>query len=69
MTIEQKKIALINWISNLEDEKLINRIEKFRKTSLSQLPGEIVQLLQVSDAEGTENLIEHTTSRGILNSK
>ena len=69
MTIEQKKISLINWITNLEDETLINQIEDFRKTSLSELPKEIVKLLQISDSESIDDCIEHTNSRDVLNRK
>jgi len=69
MTIEQKKISLINWITNLEDETLINQIEDFRKTSLSELPKEIVKLLKISDSESIDDCIEHTNSRDVLNRK
>ena len=69
MTIEQRKISLINWITNLEDETLINRIEGFHKTSLNELPKEIVELLQISDSESLNECVEHTKSRDILNRK
>ncbi len=67
MTIEQRKISLINWITNLEDETVINQIEDFRKSSLDELPKEIVELLKISDSEDLDNSIEHTNSRDILN--
>lgn len=66
MTIEQKKISLINWITNLEDETVINQIEGFRKTSLNQLPKEIVELLKMSAAEKEEDCIEHISAQDIL---
>ena len=69
MTIEQRKISLINWITNLNDETLINQIESFRKTSLNELPKEIVELLKISDSESLDDSIEHTNSRDILNRK
>lgn len=69
MTIEQRKISLINWITNLEDETLINQMEGFRKTSLNELPKEIVELLNISDSESLDDCIEHTSSRDILNKK
>ncbi len=69
MTIEQKKISLIHWITNLEDENLIDQIEDFRKTSIKELPKEIVELLQISDSENLEECTEHTKSRDILNQK
>lgn len=66
MTIEQRKISLINWITNLEDETVINQIEDFRKTSLNELPKEIVELLTIAAAESVDDCIEHTTSQDIL---
>ncbi|MFA5669287.1 MAG: hypothetical protein WC967_08585 [Balneolaceae bacterium] len=69
MTIEQKKISLINWITNLEDEAVSNEIESFRNTSLSELPKEIIELIQVSDSANEYDCIEHTNSKNILNER
>ncbi len=69
MTIEQRKISLIRWITNLEDEALIDQIEGFRKTSLDELPNEIVQLLKISDAESLDDCVEHTNVRDIISRK
>lgn len=67
MSIERRKIALVNWITNLEDEKVINQIEAFQKSSSNQLPQEIVKLLKISDSENLNKCFEHTNSRDILN--
>lgn len=69
MTIEQRKISLINWITNLDDETVINQIEGYRKTSINFLPKEIVELLNISAAEPVEDCIEHTSAQDILNMK
>ena len=69
MTIEQKKISLINWITNLDDETVINQIEGFRKTSISELPKEIVELLNIAASEPIEDCVEHTSAQKILNMK
>lgn len=69
MTIEQRKISLINWITNLEDETLINQIEGFRKTNINELPKEIIELLNISNSESLDDCIEHTNSQDILNQK
>ncbi len=69
MTIEQKKISLINWITNLDDETVINQIDGFRRTSLNDLPKEIVELLNMAAAEPDEDCIEHTSVQDILNMK
>jgi len=66
MTLEQRKISIINWITNLDDETIINQIESFRKTSIDQLPKEIVELLNISAAESIEDCIEHTSAQDIL---
>ena len=66
MTIEQKKISLINWTTNLEDEAVINEIESFRSASLSELPKEIVELIQVLGSTKEEDCIEHSDSMSIL---
>lgn len=69
MTIEKRKISLINWITNLDDEAVIGQIEVFRKASLDELPEEIVKLIQYSDSESLDDGIEHTTSKDILDRK
>lgn len=69
MTIEQKKIALINWITNLENEVVLDRIVELQKSSLSELPDAIVQLLKMAEAEPEENLVKYTNSRDILKSR
>lgn len=66
MTIEQKKLSLIQWITNLQDDNLIDQVEDIRKSSLDDLPNEIVKMLHISDAENIEECIEHTTSVEIL---
>lgn len=66
MTIEQRKISLINWITNLTEESLIIQMERFRRESLEELPRDIVTLLEKSDTVKEEICIEHTTARKIL---
>jgi len=66
MTIEQRKLALINWITNLTEESVINQIEVFRQKSLSDLPKEIITLLEMSDSARENESVEHTNSRTLL---
>jgi len=66
MTIDQKKISLIHWITNLEDEVILDQLQGIQKSSLDELPEAIIQLLKIAEAEPEENLIEHTTVRDIL---
>jgi len=53
----------------LDDEHKINQIEGFRKSSMDDLPSEIVELLKISDSERIEDCIEHSSSRDLLNKK
>jgi hypothetical protein len=69
MTIEQKKISLINWITNIKDEAVLDKIGKFQQSSLDELPDAIVKLLKMADSEPEENLVTHTSSRDILKMK
>jgi len=66
MTIEQKKISLINWIANLEDEMVLNQIADLQKLSLDELPNGIVELLKMADAEPEDNLTIYTSVRDML---
>lgn len=66
MTIEQRKISLINWITNLDDETVITQIEGYRKASINSLPKEIVELLKISAEEPFEDCVEHTSAQEIL---
>lgn len=64
--MEQKKTSLINWITNLKDESVINQIDGFRNSSLDNLPNEIVKLLNISDAANENDCIEHTNARTLI---
>ncbi|MCF8459394.1 MAG: hypothetical protein K9G46_01590 [Flavobacteriales bacterium] len=66
MRIEQRKISLINWMMNLEDETLIGYIERIRNSSSSEIPQEIFMILEMSAAAKKDECIEHTDSRTIL---
>ena len=66
MTIEQKKIALIYWMTNLDDEATLDQIAGIQKSSLDELPGAIVELLKIADSEPEERLTQHTSVRDII---
>ena len=66
MTIEQRKKELISWITDLKNESLINRMEELKKGSLSNIPKEIISLLDTSNAVNQSELVEHTTSKDML---
>lgn len=66
MTIEQKKISLINWITNLDDEVVLDQIAGIQQLTLNELPSAIVEFLKIADSEPEENLTTHTSVRDIL---
>ena len=66
MTIEERKSELINWISKLKNESLINRMEELKKSSSRNIPKEIISLLDSSNATNPSELVEHNSSRDLL---
>ncbi len=69
MTIEQKKISLINWITTLEDEVILDQMVGLKQSSLDELPVAIIQLLKTAEAEPEENLVKHTSAKDFLKMK
>ena len=66
MNIEKRKSHLINWLSKLNDEALLNRIEELKQESQTAIPQEIISLLDTSNAIDRSKLIEHTNTRNLL---
>ena len=50
MTIEQRKIELINWITAIQREDVIERIENFRNSPNSEISDTILELLRESSS-------------------
>lgn len=69
MTIEEKKISLINWINSINDQDIINKIQKLKEESLNELPKEIIELLELSDQAADNECVKHTTTKELLNNK
>lgn len=70
MTIAQKKIELIQWITELEDENLVDSLDDFRKNNLEEvIPDPIKLLLELSKSTPDEKLIPHTSVRELLKRK
>lgn len=67
MNIETRKSNLINWLSKLNNEALVNRIEELKQESLAKVPQEILSLLDSSNSTDSSKLIEHTNVRDLLN--
>ena len=69
MTIEQRKLELITWITSIQSEEVINRIENFKKNPNSEIPDTILELLRESSSAKQEDSIEHTSARELLGRK
>lgn len=69
MTIEQRKLELITWITGIQSEDLLERIEDFRNNPESEIPDTILKLLNESSSAKLEDCIEHTSARELLGRK
>ena len=61
MTLEQRKLELINWISRLEDESCLFRIEELKNDSIADLPSELFQVLAKSASYPSSRYMKHTS--------
>ena len=69
MTIEQRKLELITWITSIQSEDLLDRIEGFRNVPEQEIPNTILELLHESSSAKLEDCIEHTSARELLGRK
>jgi hypothetical protein len=69
MTIEQRKLELITWISAIQREDVIERIENLRENTESKIPETILELLHESSSAKLEDCVEHTSARELLGHK
>ena len=69
MTIEQRKLELITWITAIQSEDVIERIEDFRDNPDPKIPDTILELLLESSSAKLEDCIEHTSARTLLGRK
>ena len=65
MTIEQRKIDLINSITALNNEALLVRMQELVEDATSPIPSEIMSLLD--KANKAKSFTEHTSARDIIN--
>lgn len=70
MNIEKRKIELINWITELESELLIQSLEQLRiEDESKKIPSEIIQLLQLSKQSFESELVKHSSTKEIFSKK
>ena len=61
MNIEQRKIDIINWITNLRNESYLLRLEELRKDANSELPQEVFEVLEKSSSISLDQYTKHTS--------
>ena len=66
MTIEQRKISLINSITNLDNEGLLLRLQELIEDDKTSIPPEIMALVDKSNASKIEDRTEHTSVRDLI---
>ncbi|MBL4586491.1 MAG: hypothetical protein JKX84_05490 [Flavobacteriales bacterium] len=69
MNIEQRKDDLISWVANLKNEGLLNRLEELKQASQSEIPDEILSLLEASNSVRSSDLVEHTSVKDLFSEK
>lgn len=66
MTLEQRKIELISWISQLENESILKYLEGIKDVGTETIPDEIQVLLNQSNQVEFDELTEHTSARDLV---
>lgn len=69
MTVEQRKSELIDWISSLDNESYLQRLEELKQDSQADLPDEIIDLIEQSAKTPKEQLIRHTSVKDFYKDK
>ncbi|MDP2188146.1 MAG: hypothetical protein Q8J69_05635 [Sphingobacteriaceae bacterium] len=65
MTVQERKHALIHWLTEVEDEKVIEKIESVQK-AVDQIPERIEQLLVLSMQSEIADCTTHTSIKAML---
>lgn len=65
MNLQERKNALIHWLTEVEDEALLEQVESLQQNSLS-LPSKIEQLLEMSAKTPAADCIAHTSIKDLL---
>lgn len=56
MTLEERKLGIINWITQIGSEKIIEKIERLKgeENWFTQLPNEVQKAIEESKAQGDD---------------
>ncbi len=65
MSLAQRKIDLINWISSLTSEEYLDKLEEIKDSIPTDLPQELLHFLKSADTDSLEGLREHTSVKDI----
>ena len=65
MNLQERKIALIHWLTEVEDEEVLGQVESLQQNSLA-LPPKIEQLLALSAKTSDADCIAHTSVKELL---
>lgn len=69
MTIEERKIELIRWITDLKDGSMLDRMDELRQAASGTVPEGIMHLLEASSAADSPTLVDHTTAKDLVKRK
>ena len=69
MTIEQRKLELISWLSSVQNEKIIEGIEELKNNPNINVPDMIVNLIKKSSQAAQEDCVEHTNVKNLIGRK
>lgn len=69
MTMEQRKIELIRWITNLNDGSMLDRMDELRQLAAGTVPDTILRLLEISSSAAPSTLVDHTSAKELLKRK
>ena len=69
MTMEQRKIELIRWITTLKDGILLDRVEDLRKAGSAEVPDSVLRLLELSSTAAPGTLVKLTSAKELLKRK
>ncbi|MBN7810100.1 hypothetical protein J0A68_03975 [Algoriphagus sp. H41] len=70
MELEKRKVSLIAWITQLENEKVLEKLERLKTDSIEEnVPDEILDLLKLSEQCPEDRLVRHTQTKDLLSRK
>ena len=69
MTLEQRKIELVRWITTLKDHARPDRMDDLRKAGSADVPDALLRLLELSPKAAPGTLVKHSSAKELLKRK